>query len=291
MSLKKSFEPAYLPIGAALLVASAALVIASGVVLANPLENDSFPSQEARAMAYFAEIGFGAEYASVDEVLHKWQQEVRIKIHGEPTKADLETLEQVVGELNDLLGGVGLILTQEAANVDLYFSPESGFPAIEPAYVPVNLGFFRVWFDEQGAIHRGRILIASQGTTQVERSHLIREELTQSLGIFKDSWHYSDSIFYEGWTTTTEYGPLDGSAIRLLYSSLLEPGMTRVQVQSVFSRQESNRVKVAAYSSFPQGEPLGSTHRMPLLAARWSAPGRSIRGFRAGNSCSILPHG
>lgn len=236
---------------AALLVAGAVLVIASGVALARPMGVDSYPNQEDRAMAYLSEIGFGAEYGSANQVLHKWAQEVRIKTHGEPTGADLETLEQVVTELNDLLSGIGLKLTEEAANVDLYFSPESDFPAIEPGYVPVNLGFFRVWFDEVGAIHRGRILIASQGTTQAERSHLIREELTQTLGLFKDSWHYSDSIFYEGWTTTSEFGPLDVSAIRLFYTPQLEPGMTKNQVQDVFSSHESKGTQWAAYRGHP----------------------------------------
>ena len=232
--------------GAALLVVGAALVIASGVVFARPIGEDSFLDQEDRGMGYLSEIGFGAEYGSVDQVVHKWSQDLRIKIHGDPTGADLETLQQVVSELNDLLGGTGLKLTEENANVDLYFSPEPDFPAIEPGYIPVNLGFFRVWFDEEGAIRRGRILIASQGTTQAERSHLIREELTQSLGLFKDSWHYADSIFYEGWTTTSEFGPVDVSAIRLLYSPLLAPGMTRNQVQSVFSSPESNGAHGAA---------------------------------------------
>ena len=246
-----SLQLLYVTTAAALLVVGAALVLSSAAVLARPIGADSYPDQEERALAYLSEIGFGAEYDSVDEVLHKWAQEIRIKIHGEPTDADLETLEQVVTELNDILSGIGLTLTEEAANVDLYFSPESDFPAIEPGYVPVNLGFFRVWFDQDGAIHRGRILIATQETNQAERSHLIREELTQSLGLFKDSWRYSDSIFYEGWTTTSEFGPLDGSAIRLLYSPLLEPCMTRIQVQVVFSSQGSNGAQGVAYGEHP----------------------------------------
>lgn len=241
----------YVTTAAVSLVVSAALVLSSGVVLARPIDADSYPDQEERALAYLSEIGFGAEYDSVDEVLHRWGQEIRIKIHGEPTDADLKTLERVVTELNNLLSGIGLTLTEEAANVDLYFSPESDFSAIEPAYVPVNLGFFRVWFDEDGAIHRGRILIATQETNQAERSHLIREELTQSLGLFKDSWRYSDSIFYEGWTTTSEFGPLDVSAIRLLYSPQVKPGMTRNQVQDVFSSQGANGAQGVAYGGHP----------------------------------------
>jgi len=68
-------------------------------------------------------------------------------------------------------------------------------------------------------------LIASQGITQQERSHLIREELTQSLGLFQDSWRYPGSIFYQGWTDITEYSDLDRATIRLLYDSRLAPGM------------------------------------------------------------------
>ena len=218
--------------------------IASGVVMARTSGTYAYPDQETRAMAYLSEIGFGAEYGATDQVLHKWTQGIEIKIHGEPTSSDLETLDGVITELNNLLGGIRLKLTDEAANLDLYFSPESDFPAIEPSYVPANLGFFRVWFDEDGAIRRGRILIASDETSQAERSHLIREEITQSLGLFKDSWKYSDSIFYEGWTTTEEFGPLDVPAIKLLYSPRLEPGMTSNQVKGILSIDNAQETRL-----------------------------------------------
>jgi len=155
-------------------------------------------------------------------------------VHGSPTEVDRQTIEQVVAELNSMVGEIKLELVDEAANLDVYFSPEYQFSDIEPTYVPTNLGFFRVWFDGEGSIKRGRVLIASDGATQVERIHLIREELTQSLGLFKDSWEHSDSIFYEGWTTTDKYGPLDEATIRLLYQPQLEPGMNRSQVRSLF---------------------------------------------------------
>ena len=91
-----------------------------------------------------------------------------------------------------------------------------------------------VLFDGEGVIQRGKVLIATDSTTQPERTHMIREELTQSLGLFKDSWEHSDSIFYEGWTTTDKYGPLDEATIRLLYQPQLVPGMDRNQVRSLY---------------------------------------------------------
>ena len=133
-----------------------------------------------------------------------------------------------------MVGDINLELVDEAGNLEVYFSPESHFSDIEPAYVPKNLGFFRVWFDGEGVIQRGKVLIATDSTTQPERTHMIREELTQSLGLFKDSWEHSDSIFYEGWTTTDKYGPLDEATIRLLYQPQLVPGMDRNQVRSLY---------------------------------------------------------
>jgi hypothetical protein len=50
------------------------------------------------------------------------------------------------------------------------------------------------------------------------QKHLLREELTQSLGLKNDSYDYPKSIFYQGWTTTTEYAPIDRELIQMLYN-------------------------------------------------------------------------
>ena len=51
-----------------------------------------------------------------------------------------------------------------------------------------------------------------------EQKHLLREELTQSLGLFNDSYKYPESIFYQDWTTTTEYAQIDRELIDMLYN-------------------------------------------------------------------------
>ena len=234
MSRFPLISPQRMVVAGALVLLAIALPVAAFFQSAGPVSVDTESGQQARAMEYLAEIGFGAEYGSVAPVLHKWTQDVRIKVHGSPTEADLQALEQVVSELNSMLGEINLELVDEGANLEVHFSPVSHFSDIEPAYVPTNLGFFRVWFDGEGAIQQGRVLIATDGTTQAERTHMIREEFTQSLGLFKDSWEHPDSIFYEGWTTTDKYGSLDEATIRLLYQPQLEPGMNRIQVRSLY---------------------------------------------------------
>jgi len=107
------------------------------------------------------------------------------------------------------------------------------FASIIPSYVQGNMGYFSVWWNEIGAIYYASVLISSEGLSQQERSHLIREELTQSLGIIKDSNRYKDSIFFQGWTNTINYTSIDRAIISLLYDSLIKPNMTKDQVRKV----------------------------------------------------------
>ncbi len=193
------------------------------------------PAYGQEAIDYLTEVGFGVEYGSSSTVLHKWTEDVNLRIYGSPTPADVAALTQVVSELNQLISGIELTLNDGPADLEVHFAPESQFESIEPHYIPVNYGFFRVWWDHEGAIYQGRILVASEGITQQERSHLIREEVTQSLGLFRDSWNYPDSIFYQGWTATGEYASIDGPTIRLLYQPQLLPGMTKLEVRKLLS--------------------------------------------------------
>ena len=193
------------------------------------------PDYGQEAIDYLTEVGFGVEYGPSSTVLHKWTEDVNLRIYGSPTPVDMATLTQVVAELNELIRGIELTLNDGPGDVEVHFVPESQFQSIEPHYIPVNYGFFRVWWDHEGAIYRGRILVASEGITQRERSHLIREEITQSLGLFRDSWNYPDSIFYQGWTATGEFGSIDGPTIQLLYQPQLLPGMSKLEVRNLLS--------------------------------------------------------
>jgi hypothetical protein len=67
--------------------------------------------------------------------------------------------------------------------------------------------------------------------------HLIREELTNGLGLMNDSWQYPESILYQGWTDVILYAPIDRAIIGLLYDSRLRPNMTKDQVKNVLSIQ------------------------------------------------------
>lgn len=193
--------------------------------------SDSSGIYSKQEIEYFFEIAFGAEYGSSGSVLHKWASDIRIRVNGTPTNADLDTLNQIVAELNTLVSSISFSIVTDNPNVDIYFTNVSQFPSIEPNYISGNMGFAWIWWDAAGDIFKGRILIALDGVNQQVRSHLIREELTQSAGLMKDSWRYQESVFYQGWTGTTAYAQIDRALIKLLYDPRLRSGMTQDQVK------------------------------------------------------------
>ena len=180
---------------------------------------------------YFTEIALGAEFGDEIPVIKKWTNDIHIKVIGEPTVADLQTINNIIGDFNELISGIKIKLVDKRENLTIIFSPESDFTSIDPNYVPTNYGFFwALWHDDNFVIYNASILISSADITQQERSHLIREELTQSLGLMNDSNKFKDSIFYQEWTDITEFSGIDRAVIKLLYLKNIKPGMSKEQV-------------------------------------------------------------
>ncbi len=185
---------------------------------------------------YFSEIALGAEFGDEIPVIKKWNQNIRIKIEGEPTSEDLEIINDIIVDLNELISGIKIKLVEKKENLTITFSPESDFGSIDQNYIPTNYGFFwALWHDDNYVIYNASILVSSAEITQNERSHLIREELTQSLGLMNDSGKYIDSIFYQKWTDVTEFTEIDRAVIKLLYLKKIKPGMTKDQIIQILN--------------------------------------------------------
>lgn len=73
--------------------------------------------------------------------------------------------------------------------------------------------------------------IEAEMTTQ-RRHHVIREEITQALGLFWDSLDYDDSIFYNAYSPVTEFSAADVFVIESHYDDRLRPGTTRYSVHA-----------------------------------------------------------
>nr|WP_290228192.1 DUF2927 domain-containing protein [Trichocoleus desertorum] len=214
------------------------------------------PSYTPEQISYFLEVTMGGEFGASAPRVRKWQGPVKIKIHGSPTSEDLRTLQAVIQDIEGLTEGLQLQMDQDNPNLEIYFVPESDFRRYEPNYQPLNYGFFWTHWNEQNTIYNARILISTVGVSQKERSHLIREELTQSLGLMQDSSRYPDSIFFQGWTDPTEYSEIDKALLRMLYRPEIQPGMTRSQVAQVLSQWQTANQSSAATQRLGDRAPL-----------------------------------
>ncbi|NJR71185.1 MAG: DUF2927 domain-containing protein [Synechococcales cyanobacterium CRU_2_2] len=93
------------------------------------------------ALKYFAEIAFTGEFNRVVPMTRKWQEDIRIQVHGSPTRADRATLAQVVEELNGLIDGVELSVVKQDANLGIFLCRSQNSAAMCPAISPSTTVF------------------------------------------------------------------------------------------------------------------------------------------------------
>ncbi|MGF1535753.1 MAG: DUF2927 domain-containing protein [Elainellaceae cyanobacterium] len=183
---------------------------------------------------YFLEIATRSEFTRGNLPIRKWEEDIKIQIHGTPTPEDRQTLNAVIEELRNLVGDINIQVVQGATdgNVDLYFVDPADFSR----YIPqrdVGRGGVAWVKTSRNSIYEATVLVASSGLTQQQRNHIIREEITQSLGLLNDSFTYRDSIFFQLWNAVTQYSERDERVIRMLYLPEVRPGMSRDQVLTV----------------------------------------------------------
>ena len=184
---------------------------------------------------YFTEIALGTEYGDNTQVIRKWNSDIRIKVNGYPNENDLKALDQVVSDINEITGDkINVSIVETNQNININFVPLSEFSICNAP--PGNYGYFNCkWRDN--VIYECTICVATDDVLlKEERTHMIREEITQSLGLMNDSLKYRDSIFYQGWTQTQRYLEIDRKMIEILYSDYIKPGMGKEEVEYILRK-------------------------------------------------------
>ena len=97
-----------------------------------------------------------------------------------------------------------------------------------------NVGVFNIQY-EANVINKARIFVNTTVTNLGQQESLILEEITQSLGLGRDSPRIRNSIFFETSTDggfATEYADIDKELIRLLYHPDMTVGLNENEVNS-----------------------------------------------------------
>jgi len=183
---------------------------------------------------YLTAIALGAEFGDSDSIVRKWVNDIRISVVGSPTPADLEGLDSPIADLNRLIDPISVLqVASGPAELAVHFIPAAEFEQVLPQYVPGNEGFFWIFWNAANEMTRGTILVRTDGLDQIHRNHVMREELTQALGLSNDSFKYEDSIFQQAWTGTNSYAAIDEVIIALLYRPEVLPGMLEDELRIV----------------------------------------------------------
>ena len=194
---------------------------------------------------YFCEVALNVEYNSTDNHLKRWEDPLRVKIMGDYTNEDYETLEYHIDALNSLGVLPDISIVSSGENFQIYFVLLDEMDDVIPGYVEDNWGYFYLYWDGDYHITDAYMGIATDVTTQEARNHLILEEFTQALGLMSDSYDYEDSIFQSQWTETQSLASIDVELVRMLYSGYLKVGMEEYEVRSILNNRLEDILQAA----------------------------------------------
>jgi hypothetical protein len=191
-------------------------------------------------IGYFQEIALGFEYGTATPVTRKWRHDIKIFATGAPDEVHRREIDRVAAELNALIAADVRVLVVDSisdANLIVFFGDAQGFVAqfpCEARLVKGNSGLYHIFWNRKNEIVRGHIFIKTT-TSEEEQRHTIREEITQAMGLGRDSDRFGDSIFRSSYTTVTEYSSIDRDIIRLLYHPSLPVGLTAGEAEAILT--------------------------------------------------------
>jgi len=188
-------------------------------------------------ISYFLEIAMGSEFDQLEEVTRKWKKPMTIYVSGSKDTTLLIELNTVISEINELAtDNFKVILTSDSAhaNYQLFLgtgSEYAGRYSSNLKWIEQNFGLFTISTQNHEIIWGTMYVDIRRAATLIEQKHLLREELTQSLGLLRDSYRYANSIFQQSYETkVTQYSEIDKVLIKLLYHPKITPGLNHSQV-------------------------------------------------------------
>ncbi len=189
-----------------------------------------------QVVAYFKEIALGFEFGNASAITRKWRSPMRVFVGGQVSRELRDELTTIVSEINNLATdgfSVEVVVDSVQSNYYVFLGTGERYGALYPsqsALVEDNWGLFSVFWNGQNEINRGHMYVDTERANLEAQKHLLREELTQSLGLARDASIYPLSIFLSDWSTTTEYADVDRDLIRLLYHPKMRIGLGERQV-------------------------------------------------------------
>jgi hypothetical protein len=181
-------------------------------------------------LSYYNKIAFYSEFDSVKyDAPKKWKNNIVIYIDVDKNEIKKSSWNEILTrevikishEINNLSNTIKLSVTNDStkANLFIYIGSSEHIlnsqPNIFSRIFDEGIGGATVVSNSNEIIRGFNYVDYSRMSNISTAKHIVREELTQSLGLLNDTWDYEDSIFYQGWTRTQKYSDLDIEIIKL----------------------------------------------------------------------------
>ena len=171
---------------------------------------------------YFNKIAKFSEFEGESEI-SRWTSDVKIFVRGEKRGYLMDELDRIVNELNEIIDPITIKIVNEEkkSNYQIIFDSQEKYNKFAPKsrkFTQNNWGLFLINYSGKIITNGSMYVDIYRCTNPNGQKHLLREELTQSLGLANDSYTYPESIFQQKWTETTEYAPIDRKLIDMLYN-------------------------------------------------------------------------
>jgi len=202
-----------------------------GKALAGTLESPLTPHEVDRLVSLTTQW----EYHQQQQRLQKYPDgaTITVALSGDPTPNDRATVQQLITELAALTRLVFVESTDAAsADIRIHFEPMAMFSTLLPNYVAGNSGFFST--NAYYYTITGATLLINSDRDDTARNHLLREELSQSLGLYNDLPDDETSIFYSLWSDTDAFNESDKRMLAALYTTGLTAGLRAEQMRLFF---------------------------------------------------------
>ncbi|BCY11348.1 DUF2927 domain-containing protein [Actinoplanes sp. L3-i22] len=184
-------------------------------------------------LAYFNTVALGVATGDKYSVVTKWTLPVvTVRVQGGDARART-CVNTVIADFNALTATSDLRLSANPADIEVHLAPVSKFKSLLPQYESGNDGWVNVQWSRLHYITGATVLVRSTGNNATDRCHLLREQLTEGMGLLGATKKYRSSIFYgEYYPTVTKYSAIDKEVIRLLYSEAVQPGDDKARVRA-----------------------------------------------------------
>jgi hypothetical protein len=194
------------------------------------VESSSAPAKlsDKEFISYFTHIACYSEYGTDDAgYIKRWEQTIKVQLHGNPTEEDTAILKDYIAKLNDIFNMRQIKIVKSGGNLHVYFVEQSKLKKYIPYYVEGNTGFTGMKWNSKKQLTKVYVGIATDTTTQEKRHYLILHEFTHALGPLNDST--VNASILSG--IKTELGEMDWRAIEFLYSKFAYAGMSKTRVE------------------------------------------------------------